>query len=257
MLSMSATASAQSARLQRAAGDDDCAICLAPLSAQPCLRLAGCNHVLHLDCYLAFTQHDSDRGAVSRCPLCRAMLIVEQKIEGTGVFAVQSPPGRVASGGSIDSQRNVMAECLTRWARERQEYQEMVPATHRAREQRVRALEATYGLSNATSESSRAWRHAASHAALLAGPGEDPAGAALQGVATELQQRRDEQQRTERDGMGRDLARQRRERELDKQALQANEARQRKRKETERLEAEQERKRLREQIAADRLKRRS
>ena len=34
-------------------------------------------------------------------------------------------------------------------------------------------------------------------------------------------------------------------------------ARQRKRKETERLEAEQERKRLREQIAADRLKRRS
>ena len=138
-----------------------------------------------------------------------------------------------------------------------------VPVSNkRAREEHIRALEAQYGLGNTLSETCRAMRHAASHAALLAGPvgAREDTDAVLQATATELKelelQRQNAQHRAERDDMGRDLARQRRERQLDIEARQAHAERQRKRKEIEKQEAQEERKRLREQIAADRAARR-
>lgn len=252
---MSPTAAAQSERLKRAAGDNDCPICLDALSSRSCIRLAGCDHVLHLACYLNFTQHDHARDRASRCPLCRATLIVEQKTEGTGVFAVDEAPDIMPNlRGSLASPQ-VMAKCLLRWATERQQRgtrAEPVPVTHRAREELVRALELQNGLSPILSEGSRAWRHSAAHASLLAGPGADSA-EALQATASELVLGHNVQQM---DALGRDPARQRRERKLDQQALEDYADRQRKRKQEEKQDAERERKRLREQIKADRREQR-
>ena len=254
----SSTGAAHSERLQRAAGDQDCVICLEALCAHPVLRLANCGHNLHLHCYLAFTAHDSARGAATCCPLCRASLIVEQQTEGTGVIAAQTLPPRCPDQCS-DAHPNAMAKALLRWAREQWErggQAETVPATHRGREERVRALETAAGLSNDTSESLRTWRHAASHASLLAGPGEHPA-AALHSVATDARLQREAQHRVERDGMGRSLERRTRERQADLQALWASQKRREINQQKEQQEAREERQRLREQIAADRRARTS
>ena len=258
MGTQSDTAAAHSARLQRAAGNEDCAICCEPLSQGYVLRLPNCGHKLHYYCYNAFTGFDSGRGAVSRCPLCRASLIVEQQVEGTGVFAVPPTQARAErpQGGS-SARPDLMAECLLRWARERRDtggLAETVPATQRGREERVRALESACGLTSATSDGMRTCRHAASHASLLAGPGADP-NAALQQTATELQRQREAGRCASRDGMGRDRARQTSERELDRKALQSHEARQRARRQREAQDAQEHKKRVRAQIAADRAER--
>ena len=254
------TAAAQSARLQRTVGDEDCAICCDALATKPCIRLAGCTHVLHLNCYMRFTAYDGARGTASRCPLCRASLIVEQRTEGTGVFASPVQPRRESPSG-CRSPRDVMAECLLRWVRERQGHAEPpVPATHRAREDRVRALERERGLEPILSEGSRAWRHAASHASLLAGgPGAHAISQAdaLTETASELALPFRRDHRPQLDALGRDRERQRAERELDRQALEAAAKRERKRKQDEQIEAERDRKRLRAQIAADRRERRA
>jgi hypothetical protein len=47
--------------------DDNCSICLVPLSDRRCVQIRKCGHYFHYSCEKKFRGHSSD----VRCPLCR------------------------------------------------------------------------------------------------------------------------------------------------------------------------------------------
>ena len=102
------TAEAHRLRVQRTRfGEDPCALCHEPLADRTVLRLANCQHLMHLDCYGSLVDFHARRAASSgdtsfACPLCREVTYAdEQPQDGTGVFP-PNPPQQDVDGDEAE-----------------------------------------------------------------------------------------------------------------------------------------------------------